>query len=59
MSKKSNNNHFNNVDFKYKEDSELFALKNINLKIPQGTSLGIIGGTGSAKTTLVSLISRL
>lgn len=50
---------FNNVDFKYKEDSELFALKNINLKIPQGTSLGIIGGTGSAKTTLVSLISRL
>lgn len=50
---------FKNVDFKYKESSEELVLKDINLNIPFGSSLGIIGGTGSAKSTLVSLISRL
>lgn len=50
---------FKDVSFKYKETSEEYSLKNVNLKIRQGMSLGIIGGTGSAKTTLVSLILRL
>lgn len=53
------NIEFRNVYFKYKESSEELVLKNINLSIPSGTSLGIIGGTGSAKSTLVSLICRL
>lgn len=50
---------FKDVSFKYKETSEEYSLKNVNLKIRQGMSLGIMGGTGSAKTTLVSLILRL
>lgn len=50
---------FSDVSFKYKEASEEYSLKNVNLKIRQGMSLGIMGGTGSAKTTLVSLILRL
>ncbi len=53
------NVEFRNVNFKYKESSEELVLKNINISIPQGSSLGIIGGTGSAKSTLVSLICRL
>ncbi len=50
---------FNNVSFKYFEGSEKWALKDINLKINSGETVGIIGGTGSAKTTLIQLISRL
>ena len=50
---------FDNVSFKYSKESEKFALKNINLKINSGETVGIIGGTGSAKTTLIQLISRL
>ena len=50
---------FDNVSFKYKEGSELYTLSNVNLEIRQGTSFGIMGGTGSSKSTLVSLILRL
>lgn len=50
---------FDNVSFKYKEESELYTLSNINLEIKQGSSFGIMGGTGSSKSTLVSLILRL
>ena len=50
---------FNNVSFSYKSDSADEVLKDINLKIQSGETIGIIGGTGSAKTSLVNLISRL
>ncbi len=50
---------FKNVDFSYKKDSAEKVLKNINLDIHSGETIGIIGGTGSAKTSLVNLISRL
>ena len=50
---------FKNVDFAYKKDSAEKVLKNINLDIHSGETIGIIGGTGSAKTSLVNLISRL
>lgn len=50
---------FRNVDFAYKKDSKEPVLKDINLKIRSGETIGIIGGTGSAKTSLVNLISRL
>lgn len=50
---------FKNVSFKYEEDSEEFQLTNINLSIKSGETIGIIGGTGSAKTSLVQLIPRL
>ena len=50
---------FRNVEFSYKKDSEEPVLKNINLDIKSGETIGIIGGTGSAKTSLVNLISRL
>lgn len=50
---------FEHVNFSYKEDSKELVLKDINLTIHAGETIGIIGGTGSAKTTLVSLISRL
>ena len=50
---------FRNVDFAYQKDSEEPVLKNINLTIVSGETIGIIGGTGSAKTSLVNLISRL
>ncbi len=50
---------FNHVDFAYKKDSDEQVLKDINLKIHSGETIGIIGGTGSAKTSLVNLISRL
>ena len=50
---------FKNVDFSYKKDSVEKVLKNINLEIHSGETIGIIGGTGSAKTSLVNLISRL
>jgi ATP-binding cassette subfamily B protein len=50
---------FDGVSFKYSEKAEKNALDNINLNIKSGSTIGIIGGTGSAKTTLVNLISRL
>jgi len=50
---------FRHVDFAYRKDSESPVLKDINLKIRPGEVIGIIGGTGSAKTSLVNLISRL
>ena len=50
---------FKDVSFKYKEDSENYSLKHVNLKIPSGATVGILGETGSSKTTLVQLIPRL
>ena len=50
---------FNNVSFKYKENSIEYVLSDINLHIAGGKSVGILGGTGSAKSSLVNLISRL
>ena len=47
------------VDFSYKKDSKEPVLKDINLSIRSGETIGIIGGTGSAKSSLVNLISRL
>lgn len=50
---------FEDVSFQYSRQSEKMALENINLSIPSGSTIGIIGGTGSSKTTLIQLISRL
>lgn len=50
---------FENVNFSYFKDKNNLALENINLKINSGETIGIIGGTGSSKTTLVQLIPRL
>ncbi len=50
---------FNNVNFRYSGQSGKNALQNINLHIDSGQFVGIIGGTGSSKTTLIQLISRL
>ena len=50
---------FRHVDFAYKKDSDEPVLEDIDLKIRSGETIGIIGGTGSAKTSLVNLISRL
>ena len=52
------NIEFNNVSFKYNEKAQKYALSNINLKIKSGETIGIIGSTGSSKSTLVNLISR-
>lgn len=50
---------FKNVTFAYKDGAEEPILKDINLSMKSGETIGIIGGTGSAKTSLVNLISRL
>ena len=50
---------FKDVNFKYSEDAEKYALYDIDLDIKSGMTVGIIGGTGSSKTTLINLISRL
>lgn len=50
---------FENVDFRYNMTSPEPVLKGINISINQGETIGIIGGTGSAKSSLVNLISRL
>lgn len=50
---------FKNVSFSYVKDKPKMCLKNINLKIEAGQTIGIIGGTGSSKSTLVQLIPRL
>lgn len=50
---------FDNVSFSYKGDISKLCLKDINLHIKSGQVIGILGGTGSSKTTLISLIPRL
>jgi ATP-binding cassette subfamily B protein len=50
---------FENVGFRYSAAAQHRALKEVNLHIPSGATVGIIGGTGSSKSTLVQLIPRL
>ena len=50
---------FKNVSFKYSDKAKRYALADIDLKIESGMTVGIIGGTGSSKSTLVQLIPRL
>lgn len=50
---------FTDVSFKYSSLAEKYALSDIDLKIESGETVGIIGGTGSSKSTLIQLISRL
>lgn len=50
---------FDNVNFKYSEKAEKMALADIDLHIKSGETIGIIGGTGSSKSSLIQLISRL
>lgn len=50
---------FEGVSFKYSAQAERFALADVDLHIPSGATVGIIGGTGSSKSTLVQLIPRL
>ena len=59
MEVKDGSIEFKGVSFKYKQEALNYALYDINLKIESGSTVGIIGGTGSSKTTLVNLISRL
>lgn len=50
---------FENVDFSYSKDAQKYVLRDINLTINSGETVGIIGGTGASKTSLVQLIPRL
>lgn len=50
---------FENVSFKYSANAEKFALSGVNLHIKSGQTIGILGGTGASKSTLVNLIPRL
>lgn len=50
---------FDGVSFKYSATAKKFALRDIDLHIASGMTVGILGGTGSSKTTLIQLISRL
>ena len=50
---------FENVSFKYHKDAREYALSGVKLQIPSGQTVGILGGTGASKTTLVQLIPRL
>ncbi|MCF0125149.1 MAG: ABC transporter ATP-binding protein [Clostridia bacterium] len=50
---------FNNVSFKYADEAKAYVLKNINFSLKEGETLGIIGPTGSGKSTLINLIPRL
>lgn len=50
---------FENVSFRYSEEAERDVLSNINIEIKSGERVGVIGGTGSAKSSLVQLIPRL
>ena len=59
MKVKNGDIEFKNVNFSYCGSEDKLSLKNINLKLKSGQTLGIIGGTGSSKSTLVSLIPRL
>ena len=59
MALENGNIEFKNVSFKYSDSGEKDILHNINLKINSGEFIGIIGGTGSSKSSLVNLIPRL
>ena len=59
MEVKNGDIEFRNVNFKYEDDSEENNLDNINITIKSGETVGIIGSTGSGKTSLVQLIPRL
>ena len=59
MTVKDGSIDFEHVSFKYSQKAERMALSNINLQIRSGETIGIIGGTGSSKSTLIQLISRL
>lgn len=50
---------FDHVSFRYSDKSQKYALSDIDFEIPSGKTIGIIGGTGSSKTSLIQLISRL
>ena len=50
---------FENVSFRYSSDAQHRALKEVNLHIPSGATVGVLGGTGSGKSTLVQMIPRL
>jgi ABC superfamily ATP binding cassette transporter, membrane protein len=50
---------FKNVNFSYSDDEKRLALKNVNISIKSGETIGVIGSIGSAKSTFVSLIPRL
>lgn len=59
MEVKNGDIHFSNVNFSYAKDKNKLCLSNINIQIKSGETIGIIGGTGSSKTSLVQLIPRL
>lgn len=59
MNVKDGSIQFKDVAFSYVKDTQKLCLKNINLKIEPGQTIGILGGTGSSKSTLVQLIPRL
>ena len=59
MTVKDGSIHFENVDFVYASKADKRVLNNINLSIASGETVGIIGGTGSSKSSLVQLIPRL
>lgn len=59
MEVKNGSVSFKNVNFKYSKNAERDALENINIEIKSGQFVGILGSTGSGKTSLVNLISRL
>ena len=50
---------FENVSFKYSEKAKRYALENVNINIKSGMTVGVIGGTGSSKSSFVQLIPRL
>ncbi len=59
MEVKNGDIEFKNVSFSYIKDKKKLCLQNINLRIKSGETIGIIGGTGSSKSSLVQLIPRL
>lgn len=59
MEVKDGSIRFDHVDFGYSEDENALCLRDIDLTIPSGATVGIIGGTGTGKSSLVSLIPRL
>ena len=59
MTVKDGSIKFESVSFKYSKSAKKFALSDINIEIPSGATVGIIGGTGVSKSSLVQLIPRL
>jgi len=59
MEVKDGSIEFKNVSFSYAKDKDKLALNQVNLKINSGETIGILGGTGSSKSTLVQMIPRL